>query len=117
MSSVVLYGIPNCDTMKKARTWLAERDIEYVFHDYKACGIDRERLAVWCAALGWETVLNRAGTTFRKLSAEDREGLTEPRAIDLMAAQPSLIKRPILETGGKVYAGFKPERYAEIFGR
>lgn len=117
MSSAVLYGIPNCDTMKKARTWLAERAVEYVFHDYKTRGIDRERLAAWCAALGWETVMNRAGTTFRKLSAEDREGLTEARAIDFMITQPSLIKRPILEAGGRVYAGFKPERYAEVFGR
>lgn len=117
MSSVVVYGIPNCDTMKKARAWFAERDVEYVFHDYKKQGIARERVAAWCAALGWETVMNRAGTTFRKLPAEEREALTESRAIELMIAQPSLIKRPLLEAGGRVYAGFKPERYAEVFGR
>lgn len=117
MSSAVLYGIHNCDTMKKARAWLAARDIEYVFHDYKTHGIDRERLLAWCATLGWETVLNRAGTTFRKLSVAERDGLTETRAVELMIAQPSLIKRPMLETAGQVHAGFKPDRYAEVFGR
>lgn len=112
-----IYGIRNCDTMKKARDWLAEQGIDSQFHDYKLLGIDRAHLQRWCAVLGWETVLNRAGTTFRKLTAAQRDGLDEASAIDLMQAQPSLIKRPILEQGDHVLAGFKPERYAVLFGR
>ncbi|MCW0234776.1 MAG: ArsC family reductase [Ferrovibrio sp.] len=111
--TVTIYGIKNCDTMKKAFAWLSGHGVSYDFHDYKAAGIDRAHLQAWCRALGWETVLNRAGTTFRKLPDADREGLTEARAIALMIAQPAMIKRPMLDYGGgRVMAGFKPELYA-----
>jgi Spx/MgsR family transcriptional regulator len=114
--TITVYGIKNCDTMKKAFTWLKDHGVAYDFHDYKAAGIDRAHLEAWCRTLGWETVLNRAGTTFRKLPEADREGLTEKKAIALMLAQPSMIKRPILEyshaTGRKLMAGFKPDQYA-----
>jgi Spx/MgsR family transcriptional regulator len=113
--SVTIYGIKNCDTMKKARTWLDERGIDYRFHDYKAEGIDQHHLEAWSKGAGWETVLNRAGTTFRKLPEDDRSGLTREKAIDLMLAQPSMIKRPVLEADGKVLIGFKPEAYAALF--
>ena len=98
--TVTIYGIKNCDTMKKARTWLDARGIAYRFHDYKAEGIDEASLARWVGALGWETVLNRAGTTFRKLPDADKENLTREKAITLMLEQPSMIKRPVLEAGG-----------------
>jgi arsenate reductase len=113
---VTIYGIKACDTMKKARAWLDEHGVGYAFHDYKAQGIDRGRLERWVKALGWETVLNRAGTTFRKLPDADKQGLTEAKAITLMLAQPSMIKRPVLETGvGLPLVGFKPEAYAGRF--
>ena len=115
--TATLYGIRACDTMKKARSWLEEAGIEYSFHDYKAAGIDGESLSRWCKSLGWEKVLNRSGTTFRKLPEADREGLDEARAIALMQAQPSMIKRPILEGPGVLLAGFKPEEYAKALGR
>lgn len=108
----VMYGIKNCDTIKKARTWLEARGIDYRFHDYKAEGIDRKMLEGWCAEHGWEIVLNRAGTTFRKLPEKDREGLYATKAVSLMLAQPSMIKRPILDTGHERLVGFKPEIYA-----
>lgn len=110
---VTIYGIKNCDTMKKARTWLDDHGVRYEFHDYKASGIDAPRLKKWVDEAGWETVLNRAGTTFRKLPDADKAGLTERKALALMLAQPSLIKRPVLETGGKLLVGFKPEAYAD----
>jgi arsenate reductase (glutaredoxin) len=109
--TATIYGIKNCDTMKKARAWLDAERIPYAFHDYKAAGITRDRLAGWIRRLGWESLLNRAGTTFRKLPEADREGLTEEKAIRLMLAQPSLIKRPVLEIGGKLLVGFKPAEY------
>jgi arsenate reductase len=116
MAKVTIFGIKNCDTMKKARTWLEEHGVDYAFHDYKVSGIDREHLEAWIKAVGWETVLNRAGTTFRKLPDSAREGLTEAKAVKLMLEQPSMIKRPVLETGkGKPLVGFKPEAYAERF--
>lgn len=111
-----IYGIRNCDTMKKARLWLADRGVDASFHDYKVQGIDRAHLQRWCAVLGWETVINRAGTTFRKLDETQRHRLDEARAIELMLAQPSLIKRPILEQGDQLLAGFTPDRYAALFG-
>jgi arsenate reductase (glutaredoxin) len=115
-TNVTIYGIKNCDTMKKARAWLDDHGVGYVFHDYKAEGIDRARLQAWIRAVGWETVLNRAGTTFRKLPDADKQGLTEAKAIALMLAQPSMIKRPVLETGrGLPLVGFKPEVYAARF--
>ena len=95
--TITVYGIPNCDTMKKARTWLADHGVDYAFHDYKTAGIDRGRLEKWSKKVGWETLLNRAGTTFRKLADADKQGLDEKRAIALMLAQPSLIKRPVVE--------------------
>jgi Spx/MgsR family transcriptional regulator len=113
--AVTIYGIKNCDTMKKARAWLDKKGVAYAFHDYKAAGIDRGRLEGWTAKAGWETLLNRAGTTFRKLPDKDKDGLTEKKAIALMLDQPSMIKRPVLVIGGKLLVGFKPEQYAEIF--
>ncbi len=110
--SITIYGIKNCDTMKKARTWLDAKGAAYRFHDYKAEGIDWARLESWCKALGWEKVLNRAGTTFRALPEKDKAGLDEAKAVALMLQQPSMIKRPILDTGKKLLAGFKPEEYA-----
>ena len=114
--TITIYGIKNCDTMKKARAWLDGHGIAYDFHDYKTAGIDRARLKGWAAKLGWETLLNRAGTTFRKLPDADKAGLTESRALTLMLDQPSMIKRPVLEAGGKLLVGFKPDVYAKEFG-
>ncbi|NVO17482.1 MAG: ArsC family reductase [Rhodoplanes sp.] len=108
---ITLYGIKACETMKKARAWLDRRGVAYAFHDYKAKGIDRATLAGWAATVGWETLLNRAGTTFRKLPDADKIGLTEAKAIGLMLAQPSMIKRPVLDTGATLLVGFKPEAY------
>lgn len=109
---IALYGIKNCDTMKKARAWLDGHGIAYVFHDYKTEGIDRAKLQDWLGEVGWETLLNRAGTTFRKLPDKDREGLTEKKAVAFMLTRPSMIKRPVLEADGKVLIGFRPEAYA-----
>ena len=110
-TSITIYGIKNCDSMKKARTWLDSHGVAYSFHDYKTEGIAKTTLAGWAKDVGWETLLNRAGTTFRKLDDADKEGLTEARAIALMLAQPSMIKRPVLDLGGKLLVGFKPEIY------
>ncbi len=113
-----IYGIKNCDTMKKARAWLDTHGVKYDFHDYKTAGIARAKLEGWIKKAGWETLLNKAGTTFRKLPDADKEGLTEKKAIALMLAQPSIIKRPVLEfTGGKLLVGFKPEQYETITKR
>ncbi|MBV8412064.1 MAG: ArsC family reductase [Alphaproteobacteria bacterium] len=109
--TITIYGIKNCDTMKKARAWLDANGVAYRFHDYKASGIERARLADWSARVGWEVLLNKAGTTFRKLPEADKQGLTKAKAIMLMMAQPSMIKRPVLETDGTVLVGFKPEAY------
>jgi arsenate reductase (glutaredoxin) len=114
--AVTIYGIKNCDTMKKARAWLDRRGIAYDFHDYKTAGIGRGKLESWAREAGWETLLNRAGTTFRKLPEKEREGLTAKKAFALMLAHPSMIKRPVLEARGKVLVGFKPEIYEEVFG-
>ena len=111
-----LYGIKACDTMKKARTWLDEHGVKYEFHDYKVSGIDREHLEAWCKKAGWETILNRAGTTFRKLPDADKADLNERKAIALMLAQPSMIKRPVLEKGAKLLVGFKPAEYQAALG-
>lgn len=110
---ITLYGIKNCDTMKKARTWLDSHGVRYEFHDYKASGIDATTLARWAGQVGWETLLNRAGTTFRKLSETQRADLTERKAIALMLEQPSMIKRPVLEMGVRILVGFKPEEYTK----
>ncbi len=113
--TITLYGIKNCDTMKKARAFLDKRGVKYDFHDYKTKGIERGKLEGWAKKVGWETLLNRAGTTFRKLPGKDKEALTEKKAIALMLAQPSMIKRPVLELGGgKIIVGFKPDEYAGL---
>lgn len=114
--TTTLYGIRNCDTMKKAFDWLKAHGVSYDFHDYKASGIDEASLKAWCAALGWEKVLNRAGTTFKKLDEADKSDLDEAKAIRLMLAQPSMIKRPVLDRDGHLQLGFKPEQYAAFFG-
>jgi len=111
--TITIYGIRNCDTMKKARAWLDSHGIAYAFHDYMTAGIDRERLDGWSKQVGWETLLNRAGTTFRKLPDEDKQAVDSAKAIALMLAEPSMIKRPVLDLGGgKLLVGFKPEVYA-----
>jgi arsenate reductase len=116
--SMTIYGIKNCDTMKKARAWLDKRGVAYAFHDYKTSGIERERLEQWCKKVGWETLLNRVGTTFRKLPDKDKNGLDAKTAVALMLAQPSMIKRPVLDLGGgKLLVGFKPEIYSEAVAK
>jgi arsenate reductase len=114
--SVTIFGIKNCDTMKKARAWLDAHGIAYAFHDYKTQGIDPARLQGFIDALGWEPLLNRAGTTFRKLPDEDKADLDAAKAKRLMLAQPSMIKRPVLDVDGRLTVGFKPEVYAGVFG-
>jgi len=114
--TITIYGIKNCDTMKKARTWLEKHDVAYAFHDYKSEGIDRDRLERWVGAVGWETLLNRAGTTFRNLPEKDKASVTEKNAIALMLDQPSMIRRPVLEVKGEVIVGFKPEIYEQAVG-
>jgi len=110
-----IYGIKNCDTMKKARGWLESHRIEHRFHDYKTSGIDRATLQSWVKKVGWQPLLNRAGTTFRKLSDADKKNITEKKAIELMLAQPSMIKRPVLQTKGGITVGFKQEEYKSLF--
>ena len=113
--SITIYGIKNCDTMKKARAWLDTHRVAYAFHDYKSEGIDKKRLEGWAKSVGWETLLNRAGTTFKKLPESQKEGLTAAKAIALMLEQPSMIKRPVLDLGGKLVVGFNPDIYkAEV---
>ena len=108
----IIYGIKNCGTMKKARAWLEKHGVAYEFHDYKAVGIDLAHLERWAKEVGWEVLLNRSGTTFRKLPDKDKAGLTEKKALALMLAQPSMIKRPVLEAGKRLLVGFTPETYA-----
>jgi arsenate reductase (glutaredoxin) len=109
--TITVYGIPNCDTVKKARTWLDGHGIAYNFHDYKKSGADRAKVAAWCKATGWEALLNRAGTTFKKLPEADKTGLDQSKAIALMLAQPTMIKRPVVEHPGGLLVGFKPEQW------
>jgi arsenate reductase len=114
--TATIYGIKNCDTMKKARAWLDKKGVEYVFHDYKISGIEKSKLEGWAKKAGWEMLLNRAGTTFRELPEKDKTSMTEKKAIALMLEQPSMIKRPVLELpGGKLLVGFKPEEYQKAF--
>lgn len=113
----VVYGIKNCDTMKKARAWLDAHGVVYAFHDYKTDGIDKATLAGWAKDVGWETLLNRAGTTFRKLDDTDKVDLTEAKALKLMRDQPSMIKRPVVDSGGKLLVGFKPADFAKAFAK
>ncbi|MFZ2290509.1 MAG: ArsC family reductase [Halopseudomonas yangmingensis] len=112
---ITLYGIKACDTMKKARNWLDQQGVAYQFHDYKKDGIDAERLRAWCNEHGWEIILNRQGTTFRKLDDADKQNIDTDKAIALMQANPSMIKRPVLDTGERRLVGFKPELYASAF--
>ncbi|MGD9392713.1 MAG: ArsC family reductase [Chromatiales bacterium] len=111
-----LYGIPNCDTMKKARAWLADNGVEYEFHDYKKLGIEKKKLDEWIKAVGWETLLNRRGMMWRKVPDDVKASIDEKSAIKLMLETPSIIKRPVLEEKGKVTVGFKAEIYEELFG-
>ena len=111
-----LFGIPNCDTVKKARNWLDAKGVDYAFHDYRKEGADLAKLAAWSDAVNWEALLNRAGTTFKKLPDADKENVTEKKAIALMLAQPSMIKRPVLDAKGKLTIGFKPDEYQKLFG-
>ena len=111
-----IYGIKNCDTMKKARTWLEAHKVAHQFHDYKVAGIDKPTLEGWVKKVGWENLLNRSGSTFKKLPDADKDGITEKKAIALMLAQPSMIKRPVLEAKGKLTVGFKPQDYEKLFG-
>jgi arsenate reductase len=115
--ALTLYGIKNCETIKKARSWLDGHGMQYAFHDYKTAGVDVERLERWSRALGWEALLNRSGTTFRKLGDGAKEMLDERKALALMAANPSLIKRPVLEHGARLLVGFKPEVYERELAR
>jgi arsenate reductase (glutaredoxin) len=112
---VTIYGIKNCDTMKKARAWLDQHGVGYAFHDYKADGIEPDVLQGWASAVGWETLLNRAGTTFRELPEADKANVTEKKALALMRGQPAMIKRPVLDVGGELIVGFKPEIYGKAF--
>lgn len=110
---VTMYGIKNCDTIKKARTWLGDHGVDYDFHDYKASGADRAALESWVAEHGWEVILNRAGTTFRALPDADKQGIDAGKAVDLMLANPSMIKRPVLDLGDRRIVGFKADIYAK----
>jgi len=113
--TATLYGIRNCDTMKKAWTWLDQHGVAYDFHDYKKAGVTREKLEAWIGEVGWERLLNRSGTTFKKLSDSEKQGIDAAKAIELMLAQPSMIKRPVLEAGGALLVGFKPDEYQVRF--
>lgn len=114
-SMIILYGIPNCDTVKKARVWMDGHGLPYIFHDYKKLGADASKLAAWCDAKGWETILNRAGTTFKKLPEADKADLNQAKAIALMLAQPSMIKRPVAEYSGGYLIGFKLPEWEAAF--
>lgn len=114
--TLTMYGIKNCDTVAKARKWLEDRGLAYVFHDYKAAGVERSRLQAWVDELGWEVLLNRAGTTFRKLDEADKRDIDREKAIALMLANPSMIKRPVLDLGERRLVGFKPDLYAAALG-
>lgn len=113
-TTATIYGIKNCDTMKKARAWLDAHGVAYTFHDYKVAGVDPRALESWARKVGWEKLLNRSGTTFRKLPEKDKEGLNEQKALALMIQQPSMIKRPVLDAGGRLIVGFEPEAYREL---
>ncbi len=111
---LTIYGIKNCDTMKKAMRWLDDADLAYTFHNFRVAGIDSERVAAWCASVGWETLLNRRGLTWRALSDSDKQDMDEARAIALMVEHPALIKRPVLELAGHLEVGFSPARYEAL---
>lgn len=112
-----IYGIKNCDTMKKAMAWLDSNGVAYSFHDYKKNGIDAATLTRWEKTLGWETLLNRRGTTWRKLDADTQAGINRDSALCLMQEQPSLIKRPVVDTGAELLCGFDPDAWQEKFSQ
>lgn len=115
---ITLFGIPNCDTVRKARKWLEAEGIEYQFHDFKKQGVTEDALSEWISQAGLDTVLNRRGTTWRQLPESDREGIDETKAIALLLEHTSMIKRPVLQmTNGIVHIGFKPEQYQALFNR
>jgi Spx/MgsR family transcriptional regulator len=114
--TLTVFGIPNCDTVKKARTWLDAQGVAYQFHDYKKVGIDAATLAGWAGEVGWEALLNRAGTTFRKLPDEAKDGMDQAKAIALMVDQPSMIKRPVVTGAGRLLVGFKPADWEAALG-
>ncbi|CAM2941041.1 ArsC family reductase [Moritella viscosa] len=115
--TTVMYGIKNCDTIKKAKKWLEANELEFTFHDHRVNGLDKAQLINWCETLGWEQVLNKRGTTYRKLTDEQKAGLTEATAIELLIEQPAMIKRPILEVDGQLTLGFKADTYAALFAK
>lgn len=115
--TVTIYGIRNCDTMKKTFAWLDANGVAYAFHDYRVDGIGKDDISRWCEAAGWEKVLNKASRTFRALPAKTRDDLDDVKAIALMTGEPTMIKRPVLDTGEMIEIGFKPDRYAQLFGR
>lgn len=115
--TVTIYGIKNCETMKKARAWLEAHEVAHVFHDYKSEGIDKAKLESWAGQIGWEALLNKAGMTFRNLPDASKANLTEKKALALMLDKPSMIKRPVLEAGGKPVVGFRPDLYEKVFAR
>lgn len=114
MAQPVLHGIRNCDTMKKAFAWLDARGVVYRFHDYKTAGLDRAMLEAWAQQVGWEALLNRAGTTFRKLPEDQKQGLDAGKAMTLMLAQPSMVKRPVLDAGGRLLVGFSADAWSTV---
>lgn len=113
--TITMYGIPNCDTIKKAKKWLEAEGVEYHFHDYRKQGIDKAMVETFCQQLGWENVVNKRGTTFRQLSQEQKDNLDQHSAIELLVEQPAMIKRPILVANGTYHLGFKADQYAAIF--
>ena len=115
IAAVTIYGIANCDTVRKARAWLDAREVPYRFHDYRALGIERARVETWIKALGWESVLNKASMTFKELPEAEKLGLDAKKALGLALANPTMIKRPMLDLGGRLIAGFKPDVYADAF--
>ncbi|MDG3088824.1 ArsC family reductase [Vibrio hannami] len=115
--TITMYGIPNCDTIKKAKKWLQEADINFEFHDYRKQGVDPEMVKSFCDQLGWEQVLNKRGTTYRQLTQEQKDSLNEENAIALLVESPAMIKRPILSIDNTLYIGFKAEQYASVFGK
>ncbi|HEY4192629.1 MAG TPA: ArsC family reductase [Mesorhizobium sp.] len=115
--TTTIYGIPNCDTMKKARAWLEGHGVTYAFHDYRADGLEADRLQGWIGKLGWEVLLNKASTTFRALADSDKQGLDAAKAKQLMLAHPTMIKRPVLELDGRLLVGFKPAAYEDAFAK
>ena len=115
-TGTTVHGIPGCDTMRKARRWLDEHDVAYAFHDYKKAGIDASKLEAWSAHVGWDQLLNRRGTTYRKLDEAERDGIDEAKAIRLMVERPSLIVRPVIEHGDEVIVGFDDTLYTKLFG-